>query len=190
MIRRRSKTLVGDYRLFPTAWGWCAAARTGLGVCAFVLPMEDRDAAEAAVRRLAPGAASLPRGMAGLVRQVQRYFDGRRVEFEADLDFTAATAFQRRVWRQACLVPYGRVMTYAGLAMGIGQPRATRAAAGALARNPIPLLVPCHRIVGSDGSLAGFSAAGGVETKRAMLALEGVPMFGEGEETRILASPA
>lgn len=173
MLKPTAAKTDGDCRVFSTAWGWCAAALTGAGVCAFVLPMESRDAAEGAVRRLAPGAAGLPGGMERLVRQVQAYFDGKRVAFDEPLDLSAGTDFQRKVWLQASGVPYGRVTTYSGLAKEIGRPNAARAVAGALARNPVPLLVPCHRIVGADGTLRGFSAPGGVETKQAMLRLEG-----------------
>ena len=177
---------LGDYRVFETAWGWAAIARTGLGVCAVVLPSTDRKEAEDAVRQRAPGARSLPRGMDPLVRRICRYFDGERVAFEADLDFSAGTPFQRRVWQAACMIPYGQVRSYAGLGMEIGRPEAARAVASALSRNPIPLLVPCHRVVRSNGGLGGFSGPGGVAMKRAMLDNEAVPMVGEGEETRVM----
>lgn len=176
----------GDYRVFETAWGWCAAARSSLGVFAFALPMQEREEAEKAIRARAPGAVSVPYGMKGLARQVRRYFEGKPVQFEADLDFTAGTDFQRRVWQQLCLVPYGHIKTYAGLALDIGRPDAARAVAGAVGRNPLPLLVPCHRIVAADGGLGGYSAPGGIETKRALLELEGVPLFGKGEDTLVL----
>lgn len=176
-----------DYRVFETAWGWCAAARTNLGFCALILPMKDRNAAEAAVRARAPGAVSIPSGMSGLVRDVTRYFAGERVEFEGDLDFTEGTPFQRRVWQTALKATYGRVMTYAGVALEMGRPGAERAVAGALARNPLPLIVPCHRVVRSDGGMGGFSAPGGVAMKEAMLRLEGARLVGHGEDARVTA---
>ena len=179
--------MAADYRVFETAWGWCAAARGELGVCAFVLPRESQQAAEEELRSRVPGAVSVPGGMSGLARQVTRYFEGKRVDFEADLDFTAGTPFQRRVWEAVCAVPYGQVRTYQGLAMAIGRPQATRAVGTAVGRNPIPLLVPCHRVVRGDGGLGGFRAHGGVKLKRAMLEMEGVRIFGTGRATRVLA---
>ena len=177
----------GDYRVFKTACGWCGLARTGLGICALVLPVAAKSEAEDAIRDAARGAKSLPRSMEGIAQQVTRYFDGRRVAFRADLDFTRGSPFQRRVWEAVCAVPYGEVRTYAGVALEIGRPNAARAVGAAVAANPIPLIVPCHRIVRSDGGLGGFSAAGGVAMKRAMLELEAVPMFGDGDETRVIA---
>lgn len=173
MRKGRMAKNVGHYRVFHASWGWCAAARTGAGVFAFVLPLESREAAENAVRRSVPVATNLPSGMERLVLKVHAYFDGEKVAFEDALDLSAGTDFQRMVWEQAALVPYGQVATYSGLAREIGRPHSARAVAGALARNPVPLLVPCHRVVGADGSLCGFSAPGGVDTKRAMLCLEG-----------------
>jgi len=178
--------VVADYRVFETAWGWCAAARTAMGVCALVLPLPTRQEAEAELLRRAPGAASVPSGMRGLVRQVVDYFEGKRVDFEADLDLTAGTPFQRRCWCAVCAIPYGQVRTYDGIGLEIGRPGAARAIGAAVGRNPIPLIVPCHRVVRRDGSLGGFSAPGGVRVKRALLELEGVPMFGRGRGTRVL----
>lgn len=180
-----TEAMIGEYRVLETAWGWCAIARTGLGLCALVLPMESKREAEAAVRERAPGARSLPRSMEDTARRIRRYFDGERVAFVGDLDFTAGTPFQRRVWQAACMIPYGQVRGYAGLAMEIGRPEAARAVASALARNRIALIVPCHRVVQSDGRLGGFSGPGGPAMKRAMLELEAVPMVGEGDETRV-----
>ncbi|HRU07701.1 MAG TPA: methylated-DNA--[protein]-cysteine S-methyltransferase [Candidatus Brocadiia bacterium] len=182
-----AKRPAADYRVFETAWGWCAAARTNLGYCALVLPMKSRAEAEAAIRARAPGAVSLPSGMGALVSAVTRYFAGERVEFEGDLDFTAGTPFQRRVWQAALKAGYGRVMTYAGVALEMGRPGADRAVAGALARNPLPLIVPCHRIVRSDGRLGGFSGPGGVAMKEAMLRLEGARLVMDGKTPRVTA---
>lgn len=83
------------------------------------------------------------------------------------------TAFQRRVWQALLAVPRGQTVSYAALAAGLGTPAAARAAGAAVGRNPVSVLVPCHRVLGSGGALTGY--AGGLERKRALLALEGVP---------------
>ena len=102
--------------------------------------------------------------------ELQEYFAGKRTEFTvAALPY--GSAFQQRVWSALSRVPYGRVVTYGALAAAIGQPSACRAVAGAVGKNPLLILIPCHRVVAAAG-LGGFSA--GLEAKRALLALEGV----------------
>ena len=104
-------------------------------------------------------------------RQLAEYFAGERREFDLELD-PAGSGFQKRVWKAISAVPYGRTITYGELARRAGFPEGARAAGAATGRNPIGIVVPCHRIVGADGSLTGY--AGGLEKKRALLALEGV----------------
>ena len=102
-------------------------------------------------------------------RQLREYFAGARARFELPLD-PAGTPFQRRVWSAIGDVPFGETITYAELARRCGRPSAVRAAGAATGRNPITVIVPCHRIIGSGGALTGY--AGGLERKRALLALE------------------
>lgn len=106
-----------------------------------------------------------------LQRQLERYFAGERIQFRVPLDLRAGTPFQRKVWRILRRIPYGQTRSYAWVARRIGCPRATRAVGAACGANPAPILVPCHRVVRSDGSLGGFSA--GLKMKRALLRLEG-----------------
>ena len=104
-------------------------------------------------------------------RELDEYFDHRRTTFDLRVDVAGLPAFQRQVLTELARIPYGEVATYGGLAAKIGKPRAARAVGGALNRNPIPIVLPCHRIVGASGKLVGY--AGGLERKRALLALEG-----------------
>ncbi len=104
-------------------------------------------------------------------RELDEYFDHRRTTFDLRVDVAGLPAFQRKVLTELARIPYGEVATYGGLAAKIGKPRAARAVGGALNRNPIPIVLPCHRIVGASGKLVGY--AGGLERKRALLALEG-----------------
>jgi methylated-DNA-[protein]-cysteine S-methyltransferase len=115
--------------------------------------------------RRAPGNPVLARAR----RQLAEYFERRRRAFELPLD-AQGTAFQRAVWKAIAGVPYGETISYAELARRAGHPGAVRAVAAATGRNPIGIIVPCHRIVGSDGSLTGYAA--GLARKRALLALE------------------
>jgi methylated-DNA-[protein]-cysteine S-methyltransferase len=105
-------------------------------------------------------------------RELDEYFEGHREHFDVGVDLSALPEFQRAVLEQLRRVPYGVVSTYGRLAAEIGRPRSARAVGGALNRNPIAIVVPCHRIVGANGSLVGY--AGGLERKRALLSLEGV----------------
>lgn len=104
-------------------------------------------------------------------RQLREYFDGSRTDFDVPLDL-CGTDFQLAAWRALCRIPYGTTVSYADQAAMIGSPRATRAVGSSNGRNPIPIIVPCHRVVARDGSLGGYSL--GLDMKRALLALEGV----------------
>lgn len=107
--------------------------------------------------------------LAPLARALERYFAGKLRAFDFALA-AQGTPFQKRVWAELVRIPYGATIGYAELARRIGSPRAVRAVGGANGANPIPILVPCHRVIGSDGSLTGFG--GGIARKRALLELE------------------
>ncbi|MEA2531548.1 MAG: methylated-DNA-[protein]-cysteine S-methyltransferase [Thermomicrobiales bacterium] len=110
--------------------------------------------------------------VAGVARQLREYFGGERDRFEVPLDFSGVSPFTRSVLTATAEVPYGRLSTYRHIAQQVGRPSATRAVGNALGRNPIPVIVPCHRIVRSDASLGGYT--GGLEIKERLLSLEGV----------------
>lgn len=103
--------------------------------------------------------------------QLAEWFAGERRHFDLPLA-PVGTAFQRRVWAALVSVPYGETATYGDIAAAIGQPAATRAVGAANGRNPIPLIIPCHRVIGSNGALIGYSGGGGVATKRYLLDVE------------------
>ena len=104
------------------------------------------------------------------LRQLDAYFAGRLRRFELPLA-PQGTGFQRSVWEALCLIPYGETLSYGELARRLGKPGASRAVGLANGRNPLPIVIPCHRVVGSDGSLTGFG--GGLPTKTKLLRLEG-----------------
>jgi len=103
-------------------------------------------------------------------RQLAEYFSGQRSRFDLDLEF-AGTAFQKQVWEALLTIPYGQTRSYSQIAAQIGRPAAVRAVGAANGRNPISIVAPCHRVIGSSGSLTGF--AGGLAVKRKLLGLEG-----------------
>ena len=104
-------------------------------------------------------------------QQLADYFAGRRRQFELPLDLSHGTAFQQSVWQALLAIAPGRTTSYGALALAVGKPAAVRAVGAAVGRNPISVIVPCHRVLGADGSLTGY--AGGLERKRALLELEG-----------------
>jgi O-6-methylguanine DNA methyltransferase len=106
-----------------------------------------------------------------VVRQLKEYFSGKRQDFDLPLHLIG-TEFQKLVWRQLCQVPFGQTASYKKIAERIGRPKAMRAVGQANHRNPIPIVIPCHRIIGSNGHLVGFG--GGLDKKRFLLSLEGV----------------
>ena len=126
-----------------------------------------------ALTRIGFGAPTAPRGdspaVAAAAIQLEQYFAGERTEFELAVE-VEGTPFERRVWDEVRSIPYAQTATYAEIARRIGRPGASRAVGRANARNPVAVIVPCHRVIGSDGSLTGY--AGGIEMKRALLDLE------------------
>jgi methylated-DNA-[protein]-cysteine S-methyltransferase len=110
----------------------------------------------------------------GVVAQLREYFAGARKTFDLELA-PKGTAFQLDVWNALCEIPYGDTITYAELARRIGRPAAVRAVGAANGANPIPVIVPCHRVIGTNGTLTGYG--GGIERKQFLLALEGRRLF-------------
>jgi methylated-DNA-[protein]-cysteine S-methyltransferase len=107
--------------------------------------------------------------------ELESYFDGRTRRFRTPLDFgDVGTPFQRRVWEELLEIPYGEIVSYGDVARAVGSPRGVRAVGQAVGRNPIPVIVPCHRVVGSDRRLTGFGC--GLPVKVRLLELEGVPL--------------
>lgn len=126
------------------------------------------------LRWMGAGANSAPPELAHqLAGKIARYFRGEVLDFEdTPLDFRPATPFQLQVWQACRSIPFGATMSYGRLAAQIGQASATRAVGRALGSNPIPLIVPCHRVVSADGGLCGYSGYGGITTKCRLLELE------------------
>lgn len=107
------------------------------------------------------------------LKQLNEYLGGKRIAFDLPIDYSVLTEFQKKVLTTALKIPRGRVLTYGDVARKIGRPRAARAVGQALGSNPMPIVIPCHRVLGSDGSLHGYSGGGGLKTKEWLLKLEG-----------------
>ena len=156
-----------------TAFGWVGVAVSDRGLVAITLPQQaEAEALSQLPEPHGPG-PNLPQGMdvPALLVKLRRYFEGEPVTFDEPLDPTIGTEFLRRVWVLTRGIPRGQTRTYGQLARMAGSPGAARAVGQAMARNPWPILVPCHRVLGTDGSLTGFG--GGVDMKRRLLLMEG-----------------
>ena len=164
-----------SYVVDDTAVGRILFARNEAGALVASRYVADDAAADAVLDRLArlvsPRVLRIPAALDDVRRQVDEFLDGRRHEFDLTTDLVLATPFQRDVLSTlARTVGYGRRETYGGLARAIDQPSASRAVGAALGANPLCIVVPCHRVVGSSGSLTGY--AGGVAAKEYLLSLE------------------
>ena len=122
-----------------------------------------------------------PEALASIAGQLRDYFEGSRASFDVPVDLSRVTPFQLGVLQAVRTIPAGTVWTYGQMARAIGKPQASRAVGQALGRNPVPVVVPCHRVIASDGSLGGYSGGGGLASKRLLLDLEGaLPGLGLG----------
>jgi methylated-DNA-[protein]-cysteine S-methyltransferase len=166
------------YLVFETAGGFCGIAWSEAGIVRFELPAGSAEAAERRLRRRLPAGApgEPPPAVREAVAAVRRYFQGEETDLAGvALDLEDQEPLFRRIYAEARRVGWGRTTTYGGLAKALGEgPEAARDVGQAMARNPVPLLVPCHRVLAAGGRIGGFSAPGGAAAKARMLALEGV----------------
>ena len=184
--------------IFKTPLGWAGLTVSDQGICRIVLPRKQKQDVQRELEsseRARPGSdrkrtqaggvpacamhadrrlSELPSGVNITLKKtganLRKYFSGNRVLFDLPLDMRYYTRFQKDVWRAAVGIPYGETRSYAWVAKKIGNPRAVRAVGQALGANPVPIIIPCHRVIGSSGKLCGF--AGGLTMKRKLLELE------------------
>jgi len=167
------------YHLFDTAFGVCGAAWSEHGLKRLQLPERDRQATEKRLRERAETIAATkpPAGVAAAIRELQRYFEGQRLDFAGiGLDLADTPPFFQAIYRLARAIGWGETATYGELADRAGSPGSARAVGQAMARNPIPIIIPCHRVLAANRKVGGFSAHGGTLTKERLLAIEGVSL--------------
>jgi len=161
--------------IFNTDMGWVGILGSAKGLLRTTLPHPSAHEIHQLLGDSINQASRSPRLFQDLIRRLKLYFGGHRVNFPDRLDLSGATDFQRAVWETTRLIPYGETRSYAWVAEQIEKPRALRAVGQALGRNPLPIIVPCHRVVASNGKLGGFT--GGIEVKKRLLHLEGSAVF-------------
>jgi methylated-DNA-[protein]-cysteine S-methyltransferase len=159
------------YRTLDTPLGTLLLAATEKGLVRVAYPREGHDQVlEQLAARISPRVLRAPSRLDPAAREIEEYFAGRRRRFDLPLDLRLASGFRREVLTHLPEIGYGTTASYAAVAAAAGNPKAVRAVGTACATNPVPLVLPCHRVVRSDGSLGQY--AGGVEAKRALLTLE------------------
>jgi len=158
------------YTVIETKGGWLGLMRSPRGIVKTTLPQSSQKMAVDLLTGELAQAELSPAHFMSLSDELQSYFNGKRTQFSCKLDLTGATPFFKRVLEITRSIPYGEVRSYSWIAGQAGKPLAARAVGQAMARNPVPIIVPCHRVVASDGSLGGFG--GGLEMKTWLLELE------------------
>ena len=161
--------------IFPVQPGWMGLVGNEKGLQRIYLPGLKKQELKERIACEFPQSAESADSWEQAKKQFIEYFSGKRTLFDIPLDLSEATPFQKKVYTALSRVPFGEVCTYRSLAQKIGNPKALRAVGLANAKNRWPLVIPCHRVVGSDGFLTGFSAPGGLGLKAVLLKLEGVP---------------
>jgi methylated-DNA-[protein]-cysteine S-methyltransferase len=168
---QRDGVLDVAYRTIATPVGELLLAGTGRGLVRIAYPSQGHEAALASLAQtVSPRILHAPRQLDQASRQLDEYFAGRRTAFDLPLDLRLATGFRRTVLAHLPAIPYGHTESYAQVAAAAGSPKAVRAAGTACAKNPLPVVVPCHRVVKSDGTMGRY--AGGEDAKRTLLDLE------------------
>lgn len=158
------------YTVFETPAGWVGLLASEAGLIGVELPQSSEQVAVRLLGVGSNGALQSPQRFENLAKRLRAYFYGQKVAFPDTLDLATATSFQSGVWQAARQIPYGETRSYGWLAEQVKKPKAARAVGQALARNPLPVIVPCHRVLAGGGGLGGFT--GGLEMKKYLLDLE------------------
>jgi methylated-DNA-[protein]-cysteine S-methyltransferase len=167
----RDNLLDVAYDLVETPIGTLFVAATARGLARIVYDAEPEREIEHLARAFGLRVLRTPKPIDEARRELDEYFSGRRREFDLAIDLASVAAFNRHVLGELARVPYGEVVTYGELAARADRPRAARAVGTVMNRNPVPIVLPCHRVIGANGKLVGYG--GGLERKEALLRLEG-----------------
>lgn len=153
--------------VFKTDLGWVGISGTEEGPDRFILPRADFDEVCRELNVELRPSAEVPASLTGIAERLKQYFNGYKTAFPDKVDLTKYSDFQRRVWEVTRLIPYGETRSYSWVAEKTGNRNAVRAAGQALGANPLPVIIPCHRVLTKDGTMGGYS--GGIDMKRYLL---------------------
>ena len=165
-------TIEPRYVIADIGIGWVGILGSARGLLRTTLPQRSPQEAQQQLGDSLNYAHRSPHLFEDLVARLRTYFSGHKVTFPDQLDLSGATPFQRQVWEKTRLIPFGETRSYSWVAEQIKQPGAVRAAGQALGRNPLPIIIPCHRVITADGKLGGYT--GGLDMKRFLLQLEAI----------------
>jgi methylated-DNA-[protein]-cysteine S-methyltransferase len=163
-------------KAFETAIGWCGVAWSERGICRARLPEPSAEETRERLKRRVPEAEEIdpPADIRDVIEKIRALLAGEPVDLSAvALDLEGVAPFNLRVYEIAKAIPAGSTMTYGEIAERLGERNAARAVGQALGENPIPIIIPCHRVLGAGGKFGGFSAPGGLKTKARLLTIEG-----------------
>lgn len=163
------------YTIFLTAWGWAGFVVDRKGLRIFVLPEERKEDVLFRIRKELKynNLFEDNRGWESLIKKVKEYYTGKKVDFsDYQLNLDNYTNFQKKILQTVRKIPYGEIRSYKKAAEAAGYSRAYRAVGNTMRNNPLPLVIPCHRVIKTDGSLGGFSGKEGIALKRKMIDLE------------------
>ena len=176
------------YSIFKTNWGWMGIVTGERGVKKVILPyLHYQDVKESIMRKF-PGVLANDSGLEPLAQILAQYFRGGEIPSDVALDWSGCSEFCRMVFMATQSIPRGEVKSYSWISLQIKRPRSFRAVGNALGGNPFPLLIPCHRVIRSDGTLGGFSSPEGIDLKQKLLTMEGV-IFDERGKVRLRFPP-
>jgi len=163
------------YAIFLTAWGWAGFVADQKGLRIFILPEETKEDVLLKIRKelRCNNLFEDNKGWESLIKKVKKYYMGKKVDFtDYRLNLDNYTNFQKKILQTVRKIPYGEIISYKEAAGAAGYPRAYRAVGNTMRNNPLPLIIPCHRVIKSNGSLGGFSGKEGIALKRKMIDLE------------------
>ena len=184
-MRVKRNTAAGKYlSLFGAVQGFGAVVAGEEGLIEVFPPFDGESENEIAERiaLLYPFAVAENRVTRKAALLLQKYFNGERVSFDLPVDRSGFTLFQSEVYEAVARIPRGKVKSYGEIALQIGRPRSARGVGAAMAYNPLPIIIPCHRVVGASGALTGYSGPGGVMSKKWLLLMEGVALPGQNDK--------
>lgn len=174
MIKSYSQTPLDiplSYTVFKNPIGLSGLVTSSEGLIRFISKLSDEGSIEKHLPLLTNGVISKnPSHFKDLIKQFSLYFDGKLKKFDHPLDLRLGTPFQQKVWKKLLTIPYGKTRSYKWLAQAIKNPQASRAVGNANGKNPLSIIIPCHRVVKEDGELGGYT--GGINVKRFLLSLE------------------
>ena len=158
------------YVTFSTALGWIGALSSSQGIIKTTFPLKSQELALESLNLEKTKVVNSKIPFEAIIKFYVDYFSGHNTFFSGKFDFTNATVFQQTVWKATCRIPYGKTRSYRWIALNIDKPFSYRAVGNALNKNPLPIIIPCHRVINSNGQLGGYG--GGIDIKKQLLNLE------------------